>query len=178
MTSQKEYIRHTNISQQHNLTMIERTLTAATSILLLLPPTHSFTFVRNNNYSWNKNVRKETGLWSDIVSPFSEDGSATATATSATELKDGVVLDLTEENVELVLDSMRSYLIADGGNVALTEIDGPVVKLELQVCIYVFVFYFHAASYVLSFPLIHEYTYFVLYFFRGIVERVLVLLRP
>jgi Fe-S cluster biogenesis protein NfuA len=41
-------------------------------------------------------------------------------------------LDLTWENVELVLDDMRPYLIQDGGNVAITEIDGPVVRLELQ----------------------------------------------
>merc|ERR1712118_607324 len=41
-------------------------------------------------------------------------------------------LDLTEENVELVLDRMRPYLIADGGNVALRDIDGGVVILELQ----------------------------------------------
>ena len=41
-------------------------------------------------------------------------------------------LELTEENVELVLDGMRPYLIADGGNVALRDIDGGVVILELQ----------------------------------------------
>ena len=41
-------------------------------------------------------------------------------------------LDLTWENVELVLDDMRPYLIQDGGNVAITDIDGPVVRLELQ----------------------------------------------
>ena len=38
----------------------------------------------------------------------------------------------TAENVELVLDEMRPYLKADGGNVRLAEIDGPVVKLELE----------------------------------------------
>lgn len=39
---------------------------------------------------------------------------------------------LTLENVEMVLDEMRPYLISDGGNVAVREIDGPVVRLELQ----------------------------------------------
>lgn len=42
-------------------------------------------------------------------------------------------LELTWENVELVLDEMRPFLIQDGGNVAVKEIDGPVVRLELQV---------------------------------------------
>ncbi|WP_448379856.1 NifU family protein [Gloeomargarita sp.] len=41
-------------------------------------------------------------------------------------------LPLTKENVEKVLDEMRPYLMADGGNVELVEIDGPVVRLRLQ----------------------------------------------
>lgn len=51
---------------------------------------------------------------------------AVATPDSAVELP------LTAENVESVLDEIRPYLIADGGNVALHEIDGNVVKLKLQ----------------------------------------------
>ncbi|KAL0021166.1 hypothetical protein WJX77_006851 [Trebouxia sp. C0004] len=41
-------------------------------------------------------------------------------------------LELTTENVEAVLDEIRPYLISDGGNVELSEIDGPVVYLKLQ----------------------------------------------
>jgi Fe-S cluster biogenesis protein NfuA len=41
-------------------------------------------------------------------------------------------LTLTPDNVEKVLDEMRPYLMSDGGNVELVEIDGPVVKLRLQ----------------------------------------------
>lgn len=43
-----------------------------------------------------------------------------------------VELPLTAENVESVLDEIRPYLIADGGNVALHEIDGNIVRLKLQ----------------------------------------------
>ncbi|GAB2283507.1 NifU-like protein 2, chloroplastic [Dionaea muscipula] len=43
-----------------------------------------------------------------------------------------VELPLTAENIELVLDEVRPYLMADGGNVALHEIDGNVVRLKLQ----------------------------------------------
>jgi len=39
---------------------------------------------------------------------------------------------LTTENVEKVLDELRPYLISDGGNVELVELDGPIVKLRLQ----------------------------------------------
>jgi Fe-S cluster biogenesis protein NfuA len=41
-------------------------------------------------------------------------------------------LVLNNENVETILDEMRPYLISDGGNVELVEIDGPIVKLRLQ----------------------------------------------
>jgi len=43
---------------------------------------------------------------------------------------------LTEANVEIVLDEVRPYLMADGGNVEFVEIDGPVVYLR-QVLTYV-----------------------------------------
>jgi Fe-S cluster biogenesis protein NfuA len=43
-----------------------------------------------------------------------------------------MALALTPENVETTLDEMRPYLMADGGNVELVEIDGPIVKLRLQ----------------------------------------------
>ena len=65
-----------------------------------------------------------------IVSPFDESGSGSSSTQTATA--DGP-LELTWENVEMVLDEMRPFLIQDGGNVAIKEIDGPVVRLELQV---------------------------------------------
>jgi Fe-S cluster biogenesis protein NfuA len=43
-----------------------------------------------------------------------------------------MALALTNENVETVLDEMRPYLMADGGNVELVDIEGPIVKLRLQ----------------------------------------------
>ncbi len=41
-------------------------------------------------------------------------------------------LTLTPDNVETVLDELRPYLMADGGNVELVELDGPIVKLRLN----------------------------------------------
>jgi Fe-S cluster biogenesis protein NfuA len=43
-----------------------------------------------------------------------------------------MALALTPDNVETVLDELRPYLISDGGNVELVEIEGPIVKLRLQ----------------------------------------------
>ncbi|KAL6007730.1 NifU-like protein 2, chloroplastic [Asimina triloba] len=62
----------------------------------------------------------------DIALLFAEAIKAVAAPDSAVELP------LTAENVEDVLDEVRPYLIADGGNVALHEIDGNVVRLKLQ----------------------------------------------
>ncbi|CAN4110711.1 unnamed protein product [Withania somnifera] len=57
---------------------------------------------------------------------------AVTTPDSATDPNPAVELPLTAENIETVLDEIRPYLISDGGNVALHEIDGNVVKLKLQ----------------------------------------------
>eukprot|EP00551_Chaetoceros_affinis_P001713 CAMPEP_0203651066 /NCGR_PEP_ID=MMETSP0088-20131115/26410_1 /ASSEMBLY_ACC=CAM_ASM_001087 /TAXON_ID=426623 /ORGANISM="Chaetoceros affinis, Strain CCMP159" /LENGTH=246 /DNA_ID=CAMNT_0050510061 /DNA_START=81 /DNA_END=818 /DNA_ORIENTATION=- len=61
-----------------------------------------------------------------IISPFDSDASP-ATNEGGEEL-----LDLTWDNVDMVLEEMRPYLIQDGGNVKIDEIDGPVVKLQLE----------------------------------------------
>ncbi len=39
---------------------------------------------------------------------------------------------LTNENVEKVLNELRPFLMADGGNVQVVEIDGPIVKVRLE----------------------------------------------
>lgn len=41
-------------------------------------------------------------------------------------------MELTLDNVETVLDELRPYLMADGGNVEVVELDGPIVKVRLQ----------------------------------------------
>uniref|UniRef100_B8HU52 Nitrogen-fixing NifU domain protein n=1 Tax=Cyanothece sp. (strain PCC 7425 / ATCC 29141) TaxID=395961 RepID=B8HU52_CYAP4 len=41
-------------------------------------------------------------------------------------------MELTTDNVEKVLDELRPYLMADGGNVELVELEGPIVRLRLQ----------------------------------------------
>lgn len=73
-----------------------------------------------------------TQLWDTIVSPFDNSEEADAAVGTLPDMSDKGPLDLTWDNVEMVLDDMRPYLIQDGGNVAITEIDGPVVRLELQ----------------------------------------------
>lgn len=66
------------------------------------------------------------------VSPFDAGKPQPAVKGEDAEAAVGSTLPLTIENVETVLDSMRPYLQADGGNVALRSIEGGHVKLELQ----------------------------------------------
>jgi len=94
---------------------------AATALLALTlsplrPPAHACHAVRP----------RATTVRLEVTSPFNE-GSDAAEAVPV----DGP-LDLTLDNVELVLDTMRPYLMADGGNVAVVDIEGGIVKLELQ----------------------------------------------
>ena len=70
-----------------------------------------------------------------IISPFDDNAKGGSNVETKTRLMDSdVILDLTWENVELVLDELRPFLIQDGGNVVIKDIDGPVVKLQLEVC--------------------------------------------
>jgi Fe-S cluster biogenesis protein NfuA len=60
----------------------------------------------------------------------------TSSAEASPSEASGAVVDdphaLTLENVERTLDELRPYLMADGGNVEVVEIDGPIVKVRLQ----------------------------------------------
>jgi Fe-S cluster biogenesis protein NfuA len=83
----------------------------------------------NNNRGW---LNKGTALLADpVVSPFDSSAADIASDNLPPTGEDEEDLELTVDNVELVLDLMRPYLQSDGGDVKLSEIDGPVVKLEL-----------------------------------------------
>jgi len=68
----------------------------------------------------------------EVISPFNADESGNDSTTMKEKPPLEGPLELTWENVDAVLDEMRQFLIDDGGNVVISEIDGPVVKLELQ----------------------------------------------
>lgn len=66
-----------------------------------------------------------------VMSPFKPAERSIETETARSE-PGNELLDLNRENVELVLNEMRPYLVADGGNVTVVDIDEGVVKLQLQ----------------------------------------------
>ena len=103
--------------------------------LASLPATRGFTAsIPPTSRSRLSSSSSTTFLRDTIVSPFdntSDDNEGDPVATLP-DMSEKGPLDLTWDNVELVLDDMRSYLIQDGGNVVISEIDGPVVRLELQ----------------------------------------------
>jgi len=71
----------------------------------------------------------------EVLSPFDDDIPVSSSATGynpADPVETGEEqLELTWENVDMVLEEMRPYLIQDGGNVEIADIDGPIVRLEL-----------------------------------------------
>ena len=68
-------------------------------------------------------------MTTDTASP---DTATTNTATTVAPAEEADPRALTLVNVERVLDELRPYLMADGGNVEIVEIDGPIVKVRLQ----------------------------------------------
>ncbi len=74
-----------------------------------------------------------SSLSSGKLLPFPMSTDTAATPDQATpETASSDFRALTIDNVERVLDELRPYLMADGGNVEIVELDGPVVKVRLQ----------------------------------------------
>jgi len=99
-----------------------------------------FIKLSNNQIIWSRSFKLYHNHGSDtIVSPFDPAGVTKSKVEKSgkedhgddDDDDDDDELPLTRDNVERVLDEMRPYLKSDGGDVKLTEIDGPVVKLEL-----------------------------------------------
>lgn len=113
------------------------TITVTTAFVMIAPtPTNTNTIHRGGARRTMPNASSSSRLYDTIVSPFDNEGSGDSdatTTTAATPSKLEGPLDLTWDNVEAVLDEMRPFLIQDGGNVIIQDIDGPVVRLELQV---------------------------------------------
>lgn len=68
----------------------------------------------------------KSGAEAQIVSPFASGSQAGAGLYSAE------TYDFTVENVDKVLDEVRPYLVADGGNVEVVGVKDGVVSLRLQ----------------------------------------------
>jgi Fe-S cluster biogenesis protein NfuA len=66
------------------------------------------------------------------MSPETAPATAPAPENTTPEQTNADPRALTIDNVERVLDELRPYLMADGGNVEIVELDGPVVKVRLQ----------------------------------------------
>ncbi|KAL6642333.1 hypothetical protein ACP70R_020514 [Stipagrostis hirtigluma subsp. patula] len=67
-----------------------------------------------------------------LVAAVSSRPQPQVVARAVANLNPVVQMPLTAANVEMVLDEVRPYLIADGGDAALHEIDGNVVRLKLE----------------------------------------------
>eukprot|EP01083_Nonionella_stella_P001433 4124_1 len=107
-----------------------KSIATATAILSTLASTQAFSVVPSStrvvsNTNTNVNNRVATRLHSEaeVVSPFENPEGVDSNMEQ---------LELTWENVDKVLDEMRPFLIQDGGNVSIAEIDGPVVRLQLE----------------------------------------------
>ena len=73
--------------------------------------------------------QNENGDDSTIISPFESDKEAASAATPA--LDNQQPLELNRENVDKVLDEVRPYLISDGGNVAVHNVDNDTGNVYL-----------------------------------------------
>ncbi|KFK30728.1 hypothetical protein AALP_AA6G019600 [Arabis alpina] len=94
----------------------------------LLPNQNSrFVFFANKPISRTVFLRKSeinASNQGEIASPFASDVSP--------GLYSAQTFDLTPQNVDLVLEDVRPFLISDGGNVDVVSVEDGVVSLKLQ----------------------------------------------
>ncbi|XP_057508153.1 nifU-like protein 1, chloroplastic [Actinidia eriantha] len=62
----------------------------------------------------------------------SANGSGSLSPSPSPGLYSAKLFDLTPQNVDMVLEDVRPYLIADGGNVDVVSVDDGVISLKLQ----------------------------------------------
>ena len=95
--------------------------------------TQTFVLCLGASYAFRSGPARRPG-----AAPLRRTTSLSMTETVASPFEGERVLSpdeqfpLTWENVELILDELRPYLMSDGGNVRIAGIEGPVVKLELE----------------------------------------------
>ncbi|KAK6121342.1 hypothetical protein DH2020_044914 [Rehmannia glutinosa] len=92
-----------------------------------------FELLRRSDFCFRRLNKVRVGVASSQLMLYGLRSNSRQRGIKAVVTPDSTVeLPLTAENVESVLDEIRPYLISDGGNVALHEIDGNIVKLKLQ----------------------------------------------
>jgi Fe-S cluster biogenesis protein NfuA len=89
--------------------------------------TRASTSVTNNSQQLRRDRASSASRRARASSRRAVEARAASEGSSLTD-----TLELTADNIESVLDEVRPYLIADGGDVELVEIDGLSVKLKLK----------------------------------------------
>jgi len=85
--------------------------------LLAAATAYTLSSTKINAPRWRRTARRAVDL-----SPFEEEVIRSADDQ----------YPLTLDNVEMILDELRPYLMSDGGNVRVSGIEGPVVRLQLE----------------------------------------------
>ncbi|KAK3194333.1 hypothetical protein Dsin_025643 [Dipteronia sinensis] len=116
-------------------------LTAATRISKTLPispknttKTHhcpQFLSFKHHKSVYQTRVSRQTAVRASSSSPSPSPSAATGSSPGP-GLYSAQKFELTPQNVDLVLEDVRPYLIADGGNVDVVSVEDGVVSLQLQ----------------------------------------------
>eukprot|EP00934_Nitzschia_sp_Nitz4_P007141 Nitzschia sp. Nitz4//scaffold106_size73319//57749//58656//NITZ4_005744-RA/size73319-processed-gene-0.59-mRNA-1//1//CDS//3329532544//7131//frame0 len=118
----------------HLLEYCTRTMKFLSALFLitLSSTTHAFVVLPVSSSSLAKSLTHTALAATEQPQPVSPVSPFESNPEAAKDVNGKAALALTWENVDSVLDEMRPFLKQDGGNVALREIDGPVVHVEMQ----------------------------------------------
>ncbi|VVA92919.1 unnamed protein product [Arabis nemorensis] len=77
-------------------------------------------------------LREELGLLSEINASNQEETASPFASVVSEGLYSAQTFDLTPQDVDLVLENVRPFLISDGGNVDVVSVEDGVVSLKIQ----------------------------------------------
>ena len=104
----------------------------STSTRIPRTPSTSFPKIPSKSHQYPQSISLKQPHQKLLLAIKASNQSTTSSSSSSPGLYSAQKFELTAQNVDLVLEDVRPYLISDGGNVDVVSVQDGVVSLTLQ----------------------------------------------
>ena len=104
----------------------------STSTRIPRTPSTSFPKIPSKSHQYPQSISLKQPHQKLLLAIKASNQSTTSSSSSSPGLYSAQKFELTAQNVDLVLEDVRPYLISDGGNVDVVSVQDGVVSLKLQ----------------------------------------------
>ncbi|XP_030945528.1 nifU-like protein 1, chloroplastic [Quercus robur] len=107
-------------------------MASLTSTRIPRTPSTSFPKIPSKSHQYPQSISLKQPHQKLLLAIKASNQSTTSSSSSSPGLYSAQKFELTAQNVDLVLEDVRPYLISDGGNVDVVSVQDGVVSLKLQ----------------------------------------------